>query len=102
MLSFSVNEKMRCKSDREPKGWAMKRSRTPDMTAAGLAMRITFFISVYGTRPWILFACANSSGELSSARNRWYIVAATLFNVSRAGHSENPKTYSMRSHSANF
>lgn len=71
MPSWRVMVKMRCISDRVPNGWARKRSRTPDMTAAGLAILMTFFITVYGMSEWILLACANSSGELSSARKRW-------------------------------
>jgi len=71
MPSLSVSEKMRCISDRAPNGCARKMSRMPDMTAAGLATRITFLMTVYGINEWIFLACANSSGELSSARKRW-------------------------------
>lgn len=78
MPSFKVIEKIRCRRDRDPNGWARKRSNTPDITAAGLAMRMTFLSRVYGTKECILLACANNSGELSSAKNRWYTVAATL------------------------
>lgn len=48
--SCSVREKIRCINDRAPNGWAKKRSRTFDMTAAGLATLMTFFIIVYGIR----------------------------------------------------
>ena len=48
--SFSVREKILCIKDRAPNGWAKKRSRIFDMTAAGLATLMTFFIIVYGIR----------------------------------------------------
>ncbi len=50
------------------------------MTIAGFAKRMTCFKAVYGIMEWIRLAWARSSGELSSARKRWYIVAATLLN----------------------
>ena len=68
--SLRVIEKIRCISDLAPKGCAKKISRRPDMTAAGLAIRITFFMTEYGIKEWIFLAWANSSGELSSARKR--------------------------------
>ena len=81
MPSFRAIPKARWARERAPKGWARKRSRTPLMTAAGLAKRITCLRAVYGIIECKRLAWANSSGELSSARKRWYMVAATLRTI---------------------
>ena len=68
MPSLRARPKIRCARDRVPKGCARKRSRTPLITAAGLANRMTCFNAAYGIIECMRLACAKSSGELSSAR----------------------------------
>jgi len=69
---------IRWSSDLAPNGCIRNMSNTADMTVVGLLYLITFFTTEYGISECIRLAWAKSSGELSSARNRWYIVAATL------------------------